>query len=426
MRIDVYFFPLFLFFIFIDRPASFVSSSKVNQNQNDNKKRRIPNTPKKIDLPKIHKASTLPKIHRKTPLSASETSLNKKHDDGKENGLTDTASCCDCFSQCSPIKRWSDTGSARMSDIYISGKDVDFSSPACLAHMNTVKHGSLLTIESEIEFRNSNKIKTDKKSNKGSKKSPLKQNNTMSPKIKESKGKVSTNNYDDFDLADDAVDACIEQSSPEIISLKNEEIIRVHKQPKDLIKSHIRVNGKEEFPNVEELNKNHSKLQKAKSIAQDMMNQSNGHHNVKNPSSSPSKTLPRPKGINRFFTYNRNKPNKVIDKTPINDTPPRVPNTETTSFIVDAERTSEFRNAIDFVLRLDETHFKTPPRKCITERLYSTLPKMKKSHFHPSILYSRETNRTPFKVPKRTTGDGTNIYYWCDVPKKQIKGLKIF
>lgn len=55
----------------------------------------------------------------------------------------------------------------------------------------------------------------------------------------------------------------------------------------------------------------------------------------------------------------------------------------------------------------------------VGDRTYCTLPKRKRDSVHHSMWY-RETVR----VPMRTTPDGTDIYYWCDISKEQDKNGK--
>jgi len=43
----------------------------------------------------------------------------------------------------------------------------------------------------------------------------------------------------------------------------------------------------------------------------------------------------------------------------------------------------------------------------------ATLPRTAKQSYYNKVLHL---------VPKRRTPDGTNIYYWCDLPKKALKG----
>lgn len=45
----------------------------------------------------------------------------------------------------------------------------------------------------------------------------------------------------------------------------------------------------------------------------------------------------------------------------------------------------------------------------------ATLPRTSKQSYYNKVLHL---------VPKRRTPDGTNIYYWCDLPKKALKGYK--
>lgn len=367
----------------IDRPASLATTSTT---------------------PKTRKSTAVTRLRQKPALSASESALNNKNLDEKKKCLKNS-SCCDCFP--SPKKRWSDSGSAQMSDIYIGkeGKLEDFSTPACLNNMNTRKSQNLLSIESEIEFRGS--LNGKKKNDSNKKTESLKK----SPKIKgnETTPKKRSKNYE-IELADEA---CAESDDPEICLTKEEKSL--HISPK--------INGKhasdDEIVIVEERNTKNTKhstkisrkLQKSISIAQESITSSDKSV------SSPSNTLPRPKGINRFFTYNRNKQNKINENV--------TENNQETSFCMPEPVKCEFQLALDSAMKACETIDLNGNPKMTTENKCNTLPKMKKSHFHPSILYSRgDTNRTPFKVPKRTTADGTTIYYWCDVPKKQIKGLK--
>lgn len=54
-------------------------------------------------------------------------------------------------------------------------------------------------------------------------------------------------------------------------------------------------------------------------------------------------------------------------------------------------------------------------------RNYSTLPKMKRIGGGQPLHAGHE--RPMKKIPMRTTPDGTNIYYWCDMSKRAIKGF---
>lgn len=66
-------------------------------------------------------------------------------------------------------------------------------------------------------------------------------------------------------------------------------------------------------------------------------------------------------------------------------------------------------------------------------RIYSTLPKMKKSTFLQQQRHQQQqqqqyqantnvTNGPPYSIPTRITPDGTTIYYLCDLNKQILKG----
>lgn len=379
---------ILLFSTNIDRPASLVTTPTNNKTVKRQKS-----------------VNPVNRLRQKPVLSASESALNNKNLDEKRNCMTNS-SCCDCFP--SPKKRWSDSGSAQMSEIYIeNGVDrrveSDFSTPACLNNMTRKNNQNLLSIESEIEFRGH--LSNKKKNGKIEKKSPK-----MKVKISKGMSKKKTKNYE-IELADEA---CAENEES-FVDLGKESHINDTDDDIIIVEERNNKNKKQQqTPSTR-------KLQKSISIAQESITCSSDKL-----MSSPSNTLPRPKGINRFFTSNRNKQNKINEKSDSN-----IVNNQETSFITppltiptaESVVKCEFQLALDSAMQtLEQADLNGNPQKFTKERNSNTLPRMKKSHFHPSILYSRDTNRTPFKVPKRTTTDGTSIYYWCDVPKKQIKG----
>lgn len=326
------------------------------------------------------------------PASRAAAESSKVEADEK---VTPPPDCCECFP--SPgKKKWTDKTSAEMSDVYSLEEKADFSSPACLATMskgNDFKHRHLLGIESEIEFKG--------------KRQNVKKVPAPSPKKKSVNG--NTEKYDE--VADDAM---IDEGDA---------------KPRIDPKAMIRVNGKEEFPEEIKRQSLSSKAQvnsrsseairsivpktgrpKSNSIA-------DVHQTIK-VSSSPRR------GLQRFFSYNkRPPPAKSSTPTPANEETSFIQETTTTTNQSQSAPSCQFKSALDTLGASDISPDVNGNRKLLLNpRNYSTLPKMRKSHFHPSILYSRETTRTPFKVPKRTTVDGTNIYYWCDVPKSKIKG----
>lgn len=52
---------------------------------------------------------------------------------------------------------------------------------------------------------------------------------------------------------------------------------------------------------------------------------------------------------------------------------------------------------------------------------FSTLPKRKRSSVNHKMWY-----RPVLEPPHRVTPDGTDIYYWCDIPKRSEQGLVVF
>lgn len=356
--------------------------------------------------------------------------LEQAAKEAKEVSPPASENCCECFP--SPQKKWSDKSSAQMSDIYSPETDhldkPDFSSPACLATMSkspVLKHRNLLTIDSEIEFPGSNhkKKSSPKKSPRKEKKSPKKQS-----KVKKTVNGNSLNRDRDrkYELADEAEDA-IEMASQNLMCTS---------MPPALLKHSIRVNGKEEFPEeIRELAvfaQNRSLQSSRENIAPH--HQKNGtrmkSHSIAEVHKTPSpRNIPH-RGIQRFFTYRgkQKSPVKSPARSPENKTevePSKIKISKVRSYETSftEPRDCEFKAALDSAYSKEITvEDVNANREIKVERNYATLPRVKKSHFHPSILYSRETNRTPFKVPKRTTPDGTTIYYWCNVPKSKIKG----
>lgn len=425
---------------FIDRPAS--QATTTTATTTTYVQRHYPNlTEQKQCTSKTIEQKTNSNDLNKTETQNAVTSdklrgdkLEKAAEEAKEDAdKVSPPNCCECFP--SPQKKWSDKSSAQMSDIYSPETDKpDFSSPACLATVSkspVLLHRHLLTIESEIEFHgsNNNKKKTSKTSpRKDIKKSPKKQ-----MKLKKSvNGKILERKLEMAEEAEDAVEVVNHNDNND------------HSKSSPVNTKHtIRVNGKEEFPEeiqeVRELNvfvRNRSlessreniPLHVSKSGTRSKSNSLAEVHKISSPRSTPRR------GIQRFFTYRGRK--QSTSTTPSSSpVPPAVLVSEVepskikiskvrsyeTSFT--QPRDCEFKAALDSSLQQNISSEELNGQRPVTvDRNYATFPRIKKSHFHPSILYSRETNRTPFKVPKRTTPDGTTIYYWCNVPKSKIKG----
>lgn len=57
----------------------------------------------------------------------------------------------------------------------------------------------------------------------------------------------------------------------------------------------------------------------------------------------------------------------------------------------------------------------------VMPKQYDTFPKRKRNHVNHKMWY-----RPILEPPHRITPDGTNIYYWCDMPKRPTTGKAVF
>lgn len=282
-----------------------------------------------------------------------------------------------------------------MSDVYCRTCDIDdtdFDSPACLANItpkrggSKPKHRNLLTIESELEIPNvKNEPKKERKllsvrdknqeNRKNSKENFClngKNNNMKEKKVEEYElAQLATAFDDDDDLSVDVVK----------MGVLNEFESKIM----------IRVQGKEELPATQTTN---ARTNTETSGLINMKNL-NKFASVDNCSSSSSNNHP--------FDSNR-----ILDNL--------VDNTNNTANDDDDRRNMKNKTASKNETLTDD--YNGNDRFDRLNRAYSTLPKMKnKQNNVPNVM-----TRPLRKVPMRTTPDGTNIYYWCDVPKKMLKG----
>lgn len=279
--------------------------------------------------------------------SASETKLDTAG--GASKSPPTSSSCCNCFI---PKKRWSDSASGQMSDVYCRTCD-EANSPACLANItpkkSKPKNRNILNVESEIEIPSSTSAAMNG-TNTVVKKSPKKDSPILNAKKDnkcDNKSKNGTNNnknYEEYELADDATSLNGETMTDDATKI-------------GLIKDFdsklmIRVQGKEELPVVE----------------QNLNVDNKTSRNNKNPSNNF--TL-RPKLVKNDLNGN-----------------------------LGGNGVSGMRHS----------------------RSYSTLPKRKRPTNHHSMWYNRPHL---LQVPSRMTPDGTQIYYWCNLSKKTLKGLKL-
>lgn len=281
-----------------------------------------------------------------------------------------------------------------MSEIYCQTCDdknnsYDLNSPACLINIsnNRVKqmHRNVLNVESEIEFSsgksNSNNYNKSLK-NKKLLSSPKKDKNKSSPKKEPALSSVSAtkavkneNSFEDdrkleeYELADDAtsLNGCdmTDDSGVAKIGLLNDIDTKLM----------IRVNGKEEFPVVE-----------ANSSVVDIKRNSMNYDRV-----------------TEFLKVNKKNSKSDIPSTNDNKSSNKTPSIT----VITNENCNSHQDQL--VRNVDQEQ----------DQKRSTLPKIKK----PMDPNNYVLNRTMKILPKRRTADGTNIYYWCDISKKKIKGL---
>ncbi|KAG4068190.1 hypothetical protein HA402_008831 [Bradysia odoriphaga] len=288
---------------------------------------------------------------------------------------TKTTTCCNCFG---PKKRWSDSASGQMSDVYCRtcDDDIDFDSPACLANITPKrgkpKHRNLLTIESELEIPN---VKEPKKERKLSVREKNQENRKN---VKENCLNSKNNNkkVEEYELAQLAT-AFDDDLSVDIVKMGvlNEFESKIM----------IRVQGKEELPATQTTNTRTN-------------TDASGLNNV---------------NLNKYSSVDNCSNSHPLDSNRIIDN--LVDNTNTS--IDDRRAETKRKEPKNNKVLTDDYNGNDGSRFDRLNRAYSTLPKMKNKQNVPNPM------RPLRKVPMRTTPDGTNIYYWCDVPKKMQKEL---
>lgn len=275
---------------------------------------------------------------------------------------TKTTTCCNCFG---PKKRWSDSASGQMSDVYCRAcvDDIDVDSPACLANITPKrgkpKHRNLLTIESELELPN---VKEPKKERKISVREKNNENR-KSEKEKCLNGRNNNKKVEEYEVAQLAID---DDLSVDIVKMG---VLNDYES-----QIMIRVQGKEELP------------------ATQTNTETSGLNNV---------------NLNKYSSVD-NCSNHPLDSNRILDN--LVDNTNMANDRTIESKVKDPKNEISI-----DDYNGNDGRFDRLNRAYSTLPKMKNKQTVPNLRPLR-------KVPMRTTPDGTNIYYWCDVPKKTLKG----
>lgn len=276
-----------------------------------------------------------------------------------------------------------------MSDIYCRTCDDDkynIDSPACLntvVDKNTKKSGhrqrNLLTVESEIEMvhhssspKESKKSASNKKHLKPTKRSKCctvvkgsKTGPDKNCKKTEVNGRNNNEKMDECEYADDAI---------AFNSDFNEKMVKTGLIDEVESKLMIRVQGKEELPVVQQ---------------QQTTNDENIF--VENTNSNVYIDL------NQKTRPIKNVTAKNVDLSAVSK------ETETKTTMDE-----KFNN-----ISINDYNGNKDNNNKITRRKCSTLPKTKKT-----LLQDNRSKR----FPMRKTPDGTTIYYWCDVPKKTLKG----
>ncbi|KXJ78713.1 hypothetical protein RP20_CCG003757 [Aedes albopictus] len=367
--------------------------------------------------------------------------------------------CCTCFG---PRKRWSDTASAQMSDVYYvhcpkceeDALEVN-DSPACLSTVSkgrsTAKHPSLLIVESEIEYGNGKKKTLNRSGSCGSeKKSPKKAMGSPCVKKKNVNNNKSEKSQEaeEVEIADDAVSLNGDLS---------DEVVKIGVMNDFDANQRIRVNGKEEFPVKETVG-----AVKTKAISQQKSNARGDktvmresikeyHEKKSNKTTTASTTnATNNDGSSRFSLMYRKSSNKLSlkNKCPsvdsstenANNKPSRRNSTSSSQSNKtklkedengnsgaksDPERTCDGQDSSPEQERRESANITEALRVLRAKKMCSTLPKMKKLSYNSFYLrpHSLVGGRLIEHVPKRRTPDGTDIYYWCDYHPKRAKEL---
>lgn len=301
---------------------------------------------------------------------------------------TKTTTCCNCFG---PLKnQWDDAISNQMSEVYCRTCEDDIcdcengelvyipDSPAILRNVTQqkdqrTKYGvhpkklcSIVKIDSEFEISTAS-VSTEN-----------------GPK---NLSNVKKDGIDEYELGGDVVSlkAFSRRASTEIDTKKL-----------------IRVRGKEELPVASEV----------LSVGE---NQLENHKQSSKFSDESRKIDDQPNSK----TLSKRIPNKVLCA---NDHPLKSNETETSD---NSERPKTKTGSRDWngnrslitSTSTSASTFKNDSMFKSMNRMYSTLPKMKKI-----TTFENSANRPPFSIPKKVTSDGTTLYYLCDLPKHLIKG----
>lgn len=373
------------------------------------------------------------------------------------------ANCCNCFG---PMKsQWNDSVSGQMSEVYCRICDDDDStqnpidnidSPACLTNVTSKKnlfngdckpkHTNILTVESELELLTS-KVLVASQNVKKDNLIECGGGNAMNGtpiKIKSIHENNNKNIGEEYELADDAT---ICDGDGDELNDSQTRINHISNIDSEIL---IRVQGKEELPvsPEEQIQSEHIQCNNFRSqISRKVVD--NKHHPSNRNSSRPNTekliykseiqetVLNGKPPVSMELQHPNEKKNELnieINRRSSNDSVKQIPNkincTNDHPLLLDQKCDKQLISDKENILNNGDDMNGNNSMKTTTmtstqllkrmHRMYSTLPKMKKTSAMQQMLISN--SRPLKKIPTRLTPDGTTIYYWCDLSKQAIKG----
>lgn len=339
--------------------------------------------------------------------------------------------CGNCFGRGSPCKRWSDTDSAQMSDVYCRACEdeaVTNSTPACLNNMpnkkSKPKHKTILSVESELvvaSSSSSSSLDDKSRSKKDSKKCASPKKDKAGKCAKESRAikakscdasiNGSNNNLksqQEYEIADDATSLNGDIGSEKLASSAGKIAILSETESKLMIS----VRGKEELP-VEQA------AQKSYSFKRCVPGHSESHPLQQPATNEDSDDVFTSSPTPLAALENTTKDVAVDDADGDNATEstPMLNNNSHNDCNGNNERVS-LKNSAQSSARAESAGASVVDGESKNSTLPRTGASSKKSSVHQNFY-----NKALRMVPKRRTPDGTDIYYWCDLPKKALKEL---
>lgn len=348
-----------------------------------------------------------------------------------------TPTCCNCFGPLKSNNRWDDAISNQMSEVYCRACEDDdddqyvripkehLNSPAILTNITNRRgqrsksatkpkvQNSVFTIQNELEIPNAINATT--------------QNNYASDAdvVENSKNVI-----EDYELGDDAMldDVNVDVKDTDSIGMPNDEA-NTRKSLTNQIDTNemIRCRGKEELPELLVASNEKNAENETQPLCHSPMNR----HKSQNYNESLDDITPSDNETNELIfkaksLASKQMPNKII----CTNDHPLIPKNIACDVAVNKVE-NHTKNTINNDCNGNESTAQTttiPKKSTLVERMsilkgmqrmYSTLPRMKKVH---TVQQDTAPNQPPYSIPMRTTPDGTTIYYLCDLSKNVIKG----